>query len=107
MDPGEENDESASSCDDKPRDVRVRDFGLHGDAELVGGHEEEVESAMVEPGAGDAFDWVDEETVGSLDDPVRSDVSHARETSPDGVHGHEASGDGDHRCRSPSLFVVQ
>ena len=74
---------------------------------IVGRHEEEVESAMVEPGAGDALDWVDDETVGSLDDPVRSDVSHARETSPDGVHGHEASGDGDHRCRSPSLFVVQ
>ena len=36
MDPGEENDERAGSCDDKPRDVRVRDFGLHGDAELVG-----------------------------------------------------------------------
>jgi len=63
MDPGEENDERAGSCDDKPRDVRVRDFGLHGDAELVGGHEEEVESAMVEPGAGDALDWIDEKSV--------------------------------------------
>ena len=63
MDPGGEDDKRAGGHDDEPGDVRVGDFGLHGDAELVGGHEEEVECAVVEPGAGDALDWIDEKSV--------------------------------------------
>ena len=106
MDPGGEDDERAGGHDYEPGDVRVRDFGLHGDAELVGGHEEEVERAVVEPRARDALDWIDEKSIGCLDDPVRSNVPHARDTGPDGVHGHEASCNGDHRRCGAAFNVV-
>ena len=38
---------------------------------------------------------------------MRSDVPHARKTGPNGVHGHEASGNGYHRRRGTTFFVIQ